>query len=116
VIMRTGYKPIDPILSIFVALLILRSAWFLVKDAGHILLEGVPRSLDVAAMREELPRKIEGITDVKDMHVWSLTDGRPMMTLEVEAGESADRSKIVDAIRHYLSRDHGVTDVTIEVK
>ncbi len=116
VIMKTGYKPIDPILSVFVALLILRSAWYLVKDAGHILLEGAPKTLDPNRVRAELTDKIEGVTEIRDMHIWSLTDGRPMMTLAVSAHQNADRTKLIDDIRHLLSHDYGVGDVTIEVK
>ncbi len=116
VIMRTGYKAIDPILSILVALLILRSAWYLIKDAGHVLLEAAPHGLDTDTIRAELTDKIDGVTAIKNMHLWSLTDGRPMMTLDVEASEQADRAKLIETIRHRLSHDFGVSDVTIEVK
>lgn len=116
VIMKTGYKPIDPLLSVFVALLILRSAWYLIKDAGHILLEGAPNSLDTNAVRAELAGSIDGLAEIKNMHVWSLTDGRPMMTIEVTAKSKTNRSKLIDDIRHRLSHDFGVTDVTVEVK
>lgn len=116
VIMKTGYKPIDPTLSVFVALLILRSAWYLVKDAGHILLEGAPKSINADVIRAELADRIEGIARIENMHVWSLTDGRPMMTMEVSATKNTDRSKLIDDIRHRLSHDYGVADVTIEVK
>lgn len=116
VIMRTGYKPIDPILSVFVALLILRSAWFLIKDAGHVLLEGAPRHMDVDAIKEALRHNVPGVEMVKNMHVWSLTDGQAMMTLEVEANEDMDRSQLIENIRHHLAHDYGVADVTIEVK
>lgn len=116
VIMKTGYKAIDPILSVLVAVLILRSAWYLVKDAGHILLEGAPNGLDTDAIRAALTDKIEDVSEIKTMHLWSLTDGRPMMTLELEASDTADRSKLLEDIRHCLSHDFGVADVTIEVK
>ena len=116
VIMRTGYKPIDPILSVLVALLILRSAWYLVKDAGYILLEGAPHALDPEQMRAELSEEIEGVADVGHMHIWSLTDGRPMMTVAVSAKEGADRVKLIDEIRQRLFNEFGVADVTVEVK
>jgi len=116
VIMRTGYMAIDPILSVVVALLILRSAWYLVKDAGHILLEGAPKAMDTDAIRADLTHAIDGISEIKNMHLWSLTDGRPMMTLEIQASETADRSKMLENIRRRLSHDHGVADATIEIK
>jgi len=88
----------------------------LVKDAGHILLEGAPNGLDTDAIRAALTDKIEDVSEIKTMHLWSLTDGRPMMTLELEASDTADRSKLLEDIRHCLSHDFGVADVTIEVK
>lgn len=115
VIMRTGYKPIDPLLSVFVALLILRSAWFLIKDSGHILLEGAPKSINSEAIQAGLSNNVEGLVEIQNIHIWSLTDGQPMMTLEVAADERTDRSKLKSDIRHRLSHDFGVTDVTIEV-
>jgi len=116
VIMRTGYKAIDPILSVLVAVLILRSAWFLVKDAGHILLEGAPNALDAESIRAGLKAEIAGLAEIENMHVWSLADGRPMMTLKLSADSEADRTKLIDDIRHHLAHDFGVADVTVEVK
>ncbi len=116
VIMKTGYKPIDPILSVFVALLILRSAWYLVKDAGYILLEGAPKNINTDNVRVELSDRIDGIAQIKNIHVWSVADGRPMMTLEVSARPDADRAQLIHDIKHQLSKDYGIKDVTVEVK
>ena len=115
VIMKTGYMAIDPILSVVVALLILRSAWYLVKDAGHILLEGTPKSMDADAVKANLSEFIKERGEVKNMHLWSLTDGQPMMTLEVSAKEGPDRTAIIHDLRRRLSHDFGINDVTIEI-
>ncbi len=116
VIMRTDYTPIDPILSVFVALLILRSAWMLVKESGHILLQGAPTGLDRDEISADLLENVEGVETVDHMHIWSLTDGRPMMTVEVQASQAIEPSKLCDAIKERLDQKFGVEHVTLEVR
>ena len=89
VILATGWSPIDPLLSVVVSLLILRSAWMLIRDFGHILLEAAPRELDVEAMRNDLAANVEGVEDVHHVHAWSLTQERPMVTLHARIAEAA---------------------------
>ena len=79
VILWTGWTPIDPLLSALVAVLILRSAWFLVREAGHILLEGAPGHLDVRTLREDLMAAVPGVEDIHHVHAWSLTQNKPMV-------------------------------------
>ena len=71
VIWTTGWTPIDPILSLFIALLILVSSLRLLREIIHVLMEGVPRHLDIEHVGEALTR-VEGVTEVHDLHVWSL--------------------------------------------
>ena len=89
VIMKTGWMPIDPLLSVLVAVLILRSAWFLVKDSAHIPLEGAPPGIDRRAIKEDLLENIQELVDIKHIHAWSITTERPMMTLEAFTTGSA---------------------------
>ena len=70
VIMTIGWMPIDPILSILVGLLVLRSAWFLVRDAAHVLLEGVPAQLDVHDIGRDLVSHVAVVEDVHHVHAW----------------------------------------------
>ena len=72
VIIFTGWMPIDPILSVVVALLILRSAWYLVKRSAHILLEGAPEWLDQDSMQNRLVERIPAINSIHHVHVWGL--------------------------------------------
>lgn len=64
VIIYTGWTPIDPILSVAVAALILKSAWSLVKRSAHILLEGAPEWLDVETMQERIVARVSGVGDI----------------------------------------------------
>ena len=73
VILWTGWMPVDPLLSVVVALLILRSAWVLLSKAVHVLLEGTPERLDVATLRSELTQAVPTLADVHHVHAWSLT-------------------------------------------
>ncbi|MGH6916015.1 MAG: cation diffusion facilitator family transporter, partial [Geminicoccales bacterium] len=77
VITWTGWMPIDPLLSLLVAGLILRSAWSLVRRSAHILLEGAPDWLDDAELRDALVAAVPAVRDVHHVHVWMLTLERP---------------------------------------
>jgi cobalt-zinc-cadmium efflux system protein len=116
VILWTGWTPIDPLLSVAVAVLILRSAWFLVRDAGHILLEGAPIDLDVRALSREIPAAIPAVRDVHHIHAWSLTQDQPMITLHarIAAGENGDRA--VAAVKRFLRERHGIAHATVEIE
>jgi cobalt-zinc-cadmium efflux system protein len=116
IILWTGWTPIDPILSVLVTLLILRSAWFLVRESGHILLEAAPRGLDVEAMRNDLVTGVPGVEDVHHVHAWSLTQERPMVTLHARIADMSNAHEISMAIRQRLRERHGITHATIEIE
>lgn len=78
VILLTGWSPIDPILSVVVAILILRSAAEIVKSSTHILLEGVPPGLDLNEPRAELAATLPVVLEVHHVHAWSLTAEEPL--------------------------------------
>ncbi|MEP3889622.1 MAG: cation diffusion facilitator family transporter [Hellea sp.] len=115
VIMKTGWMPIDPILSVLVAILILRSAWFLIKDSAHILLEGAPAHIDRRAIREDLPAHIEGLISVDHIHAWSITPERPMLTLEAFVEDSVSLEFVSEAIKARLKAEFYVEHATVDV-
>lgn len=117
VIIQTGWTPIDPILSVVVAMLILRSAWQLVKRSGHILLEGAPEWLDVNAMQDRLTQALPQIQSIHHVHVWGLTPQRLMLTMHVELDDDAASSTpVVREIKKILHDDFGIDHSTIEVE
>ncbi|MBV9419542.1 MAG: cation diffusion facilitator family transporter, partial [Alphaproteobacteria bacterium] len=73
VIVLTGWTPIDPILSVLVAALILKSAWQIVKASSHILLQGTPVNLSADGIARDLVASVPGVADVHHVHIWSLT-------------------------------------------
>jgi cobalt-zinc-cadmium efflux system protein len=116
VILWTGWTPIDPLLSVLVAVIILRSAWFLVRESGHILLEGAPDHLDIDQIRSDLETAIPGVENVHHVHAWSLTQDKPMLTLHARVVDLSDGEHITHAIRLRLLERYGVDHVTVQIE
>jgi cobalt-zinc-cadmium efflux system protein len=114
VITFTGWYPIDPILSVFVALLIVRSAVAILRQSGHILLEGTPETIDCREIMDNLMKKIPGLEQVHHVHVWTLAEGRLNATLHARVRSAEDGPSIVAAIREELARNYGIGHATIE--
>lgn len=116
VILATGWMPIDPLLSVLVAMLILRSAWKLTREAGHILLEGAPDGLEPATLRREIPEQLKAVSSVHHVHVWSLTPGRHLVSLHAAIEEGEDRQAALVAIRTLLVERYGLDHATIQLE
>lgn len=116
IIILTGWMPADPILSIFVALIILRGAWRVVSEAGHILLEGSPPELDVEAVVADLTGHVHGVERIHHVHAWSITQERCMVTLH--AVINADRPAVdaISAIKKRLHDAHQIDHATVEIE
>lgn len=117
VILKTGWTPIDPLLSVLVAILILRSAWSLLQRSGHILLEGVPEWLDTRQMQQDLVASVPALSDVHHVHVWGLTPERLMLTMHVTLNEDhGDTTAVVREIKSILRQTYGIGHSTVEVE
>jgi cobalt-zinc-cadmium efflux system protein len=116
VIIYTGWTPIDPMLSIVVAALILRSAWDLVKRSAHILLEGSPDWLDVEELQADLIGSIPGLEGLHHVHVWSLTPQRLLLTMHAEITEGdGHQERILREIKAALRERYRIDHSTIQV-
>lgn len=104
----------DPLLSILVSLLILRSAWSLVRRSGHILLEGTPEGVDLADVQRHLQAADEGILDIHHVHVWQVTAGSRMATLHAELKPGADPAHVLTVIKTTLSERWKVGHATVQ--
>jgi len=116
VILTTGWTPIDPILSVAVSLLILWSAWHVVRDAGHILLEGTPAHLDAREISESLKSAVPGVLDIHHVHAWSLSQDRPIVTLHARVADMAGAEEVTAAIKAHLKSRFGVGHTTVELE
>ena len=115
VILLTGWSPIDPILSVVVAILILKSAAQIVKSSAHILLEGAPPGLDLSELRADLAAALPAVAEVHHVHAWSLTAEQRLVTLHVRCTTDADQKSIIPAINKRLQERFGITHSTIQI-
>jgi cobalt-zinc-cadmium efflux system protein len=115
IILRTGWSRVDPILSLAVAALILRSAAQIVRASGHILLEGVPEGFDAERVRRDLMASVPAVGDVHHVHAWSLTAQETFITLHVRCAPGADIDRLVPAISERLEHRFGISHCTVQV-
>jgi cobalt-zinc-cadmium efflux system protein len=116
VILWTGWTPIDPLLSVLVALIILRSAWAIVAASGHILLEGTPTSIDPRNIAARIQAEFSEIEDVHHVHAWSISQERTMVTLHVRLSEGVTAGSTVEAVKSLLRDEFGVEHATVELE
>ena len=116
VILATGWTPIDPILSVVVSLLILRSAWDVTRRAGHVLMEGAPEGFDDTTLKADLRAAVPGVLDVHHVHAWMLTSERPMVTLHVQLTPAADHAVALAAIKLRLKERFGIAHSTVQIE
>ena len=115
VIIFTGWSPIDPILSIIVAGLILRSALQILRSSTHILLEGTPAGLDLRDMEMELKNSVASVSDVHHLHAWSLNNEDTLLTLHARCREGVNASKAMAELKTRIRSRFGITHVTIQI-
>ena len=117
VIIYTGWMAIDPILSVAVAALILKSAWVLVKRSAHVLLEGAPEWLDMDAMQESLVRQIPEVVSIHHVHVWGMTPQDLMLTMHVRVhAESSNSTDIIRRVKGLVREEYGIGHSTVEIE
>ncbi len=116
IIMTTGWTPADPLLSVLVAVIILRSAWSVTAQSAHILLEGAPEGIDLHHVIHDLTDHVEGVTDIHHAHLWSLDGRRSMMTLHARIKETATGPDVIARIKARLNAVHGIGHATVEIE
>ena len=116
IIMLAGWMAADPILSMLVAIIILKSAYNLVRRSGHILLEGTPDNMDMELIREKLIAYRPEIVDVHHMHAWSLTAEKPIVTMHVQVEKSADLEITLHAVNAFLLSEFEITHATVQLE
>jgi cobalt-zinc-cadmium efflux system protein len=104
----------DPVLSLLVSALILRSAWVLLRRSGHILLEGVPEGLRTGDIEVALRDADAAICDVHHLHVWQLASGSRMATLHAQLREGGDGRVALLAIQRLLRERYAIGHVTVQ--
>lgn len=105
----------DPIISVIVALLILKSAWGVLKTTIHILMEGTPITIDQKKVKEVL-LSIEGVKDIHDLHIWTITSGLDSLTCHVLIKDGVDEQDILQQAIKQIETNFGITHTTIQVE
>ena len=113
VVVTTGWTPIDPLLSILVAALILVSALRLLREVVHVLMEGVPLDVELDAVGRDLAA-LDGVLRVHDLHVWTLSTGTVALSAHLELRDLADWPGILAAARRDMDARHGIRHVTLQ--
>ncbi|HYQ99704.1 MAG TPA: cation diffusion facilitator family transporter [Casimicrobiaceae bacterium] len=113
VIYVTGWTPIDPILSLAVALLILRSTLELLRRSTGVLMEGVPAHLSYEAIGRALAG-IPGVTGVHDLHVWHTSAERVALSAHVTLEDGTAWPRVLGTAQRLLARDFGIGHVTLQ--
>ena len=112
-----GWRWADPLASILVALLIVRSGWGMLQTTAHILMEGAPANVDcdeiVAAVQQ-----VSGVESVHDLHIWTITSGLHALSCHIVVDGNlsvAEAEKIVREVKHVLQHKN-ITHVTVQVE
>jgi cobalt-zinc-cadmium efflux system protein len=111
-----GWMRADPLLSMVAAGLIISAGYRIVKQAGHILLEGTPEEVDPAQVSAQLMMQIPEIIDVHHVHIWSLTDERPVLTLHARISAGVEYDRIMSDIHLALESLFGVRHATVQLE
>ena len=109
-----GWYVADPIVSVAVALLILRGAWGVVSQSLHILMEGTPTGSNIEAMVASL-ETIPGVCNVHDVHVWTVTSGYDVFSCHLVVSKGTNITKVVATGAELLERQFGIRHTTIQV-
>jgi cobalt-zinc-cadmium efflux system protein len=113
VIYLTGWVRIDPLLSILVSLLILKSTLGILRESYHFLMEGVPRQIDYLQVGADLA-KVPGVLSVHDLHVWDMSPGHPALIGHLEIHDLGEWPAVLRAVKDMLLDKHGIDHVTLQ--
>jgi len=115
-ILVKGWTVVDPLLSLGVAVLILRSAWALTRESADVLLQSVPPGFDVKHIEAELLGHVPGLVEVHHIHVWSMTGERPTITLHACVAPGAQGYGVPKLIHERLRARLHVEDTTVQIE
>ncbi len=116
VIYYTSWTYIDPLLSIVIVVLILKSTWHIIKNSSNILLESTPLGLSPDKIKKQLETTIDSLLNVHHIHLWMLNEEETLITLHCVIKEGANVNTIIDNIKNYLVLNYNISHSTIQVE
>jgi len=111
----TGRSEFDAVASMLICVVVAISSFSLVRDSVHILLEGVPSHLDLETVRKALCG-LGGVSEVHDLHLWSLSSGSESLTVHLVVPDGVDRQAVLDAGTEMLDAKFGLHHVTLQIE
>jgi cobalt-zinc-cadmium efflux system protein len=110
-----GWRYADPVVAIAIGLFILPRTWSLGRQAIRILVQAAPAHVDVATVRAELSA-LDGVQDVHDVHVWTLTSGMEVGSAHLTIGAACDPATILTSAQRLLTERHQLAHFTVQVE
>lgn len=115
VILTTGWAYADPLVSALIGLLVLGSSWSILRDSTQILLEGAPPGIDVARVGDAMAA-MDGVVEVHDLHVWTITSGFPALSAHVLVGRDEDCHARRAEVERMLAREFALEHTTLQME
>lgn len=115
VILATGFNLIDPIASVVIGAFILPRTWRLMGEAVHILLEGAPREVDMSHVQRHI-LEAEGVTEVHDLHAWTITSGMNVLSAHVVVRDGTDARNVLDELCRCLADHFDIEHSTFQIE
>ena len=117
IVALTGVSIADPLVSILIGVLILWSSWSILKESVNVLLEGIPKGLNMEAVERAIGG-VAGVEAVHDLHVWTVGSGIVACSCHITVEEQSVRSgqNVLRAVAEELEHDFGITHTTIQVE
>ncbi|MDR2978418.1 MAG: cation diffusion facilitator family transporter [Rickettsiales bacterium] len=116
IIMLTGWQVVDPILSVFVSIIILNSGYKILKNSCHTLLEGTPEGISAEEIKGEIVSKLPEVIDVHHIHAWSLSDNYFIITMHAKIKRSVQHTDILYGIKKILLDKFEIAHSTVEIE
>ena len=113
-ILMYGWYWVDPLASILIALLVVYSAWSLISQSVHVLMEGAPPHIPVADVRTAL-KDLDTVKDVHDLHIWSITSGFVALSAHIVVEDGANEGAVLKSSERVLVERFGIRHTTIQI-
>jgi len=115
---RDGLWIIDPVLGLAIAVFVVLGAFRLLREATDVLLEAVPAGIDIARVRDDV-RSIDGIEDVHDLHIWTISSGLHALSAHLvvpKGSESAGNDELLTRVKGMLHARHRISHSTLQIE